>query len=63
MFSAIGTLLGGIFGTNSTDQTSVNEQLQTQLDANAKKDKTNSIISIFGLIMAIIALIVALKKK
>lgn len=63
MFDAIGGILGGIFGTSTTTQSETNANLQAQIDADVKKDKTQGVIGVSALLLSIVAIIVAFRRK
>jgi hypothetical protein len=63
VISAIGSFLGGIFGIGNSDQDSVNEQLQAQIDADNKRDRVQGIVSWLALIVGSVALFLAFRKK
>lgn len=62
--NTIGSLLGGIFGIGGdTSQADTNAQLQLQIDADNKRDKTQGIIGLLALGLSVIALWIAIRKK
>lgn len=61
--TAIGSLLGGIFGLGDTSQADTNAQLQKQIDDDNKRDKTQGIIGVLALGLALVAIFVALRRK
>lgn len=64
ILTTIGGFIGGLFGLGSdSSQADTNAQLQAQIDADNKRDKTQSIIGLLALGLSIVALWIAIRKK
>lgn len=64
IISTIGSVLGGLFGIGGDSaQADTNAQLQKQIDADNKRDTIQGIIGALALVLSVIALWIAIRKK